>query len=107
MRAGRVVRDGTRGAEGLRQTAERNHSLALKVPNPHRAVLPRRHVLRFRRVGRQTPQLPLGQWLGSKLRVSSRDGSRWKSVRVIESEQQRVFQVVGSCWELLGATGSR
>ena len=26
----------------------------------------------------------LGVWLGSKLRVSSRDGSRWKSVGVME-----------------------
>ena len=38
--------------------------------------------------------------------VSSRGGSRWKSVKVIGSQQQRVFQVVGSCWELLGVVGS-
>ena len=39
--------------------------------------------------------------------VSSRDGSRWKSVGVIGSQQQRVFVVVGSCRESLGAIGSR
>ena len=38
--------------------------------------------------------------------VSSRDGSRWKSVGVIGSQQQRVFVVVGSCRESLGAIGS-
>ena len=38
--------------------------------------------------------------------VSSRGGSRWKSVGVIGSQQQRVFVVVGSCRESLGAIGS-
>ena len=38
--------------------------------------------------------------------VSSRDGSRWKSVGVIGSPQQRVFVVVGSCRESLGAIKS-
>ena len=38
--------------------------------------------------------------------VSLRDGSHWESLGAIGSQQQRVFVVVGSCRESLGAIES-
>ena len=66
---------------------------------------PTTHLSRARLV----PRLPCqrGRCAGRRgWGVSSRDGSRWKSVGVIESQQQRVFVLVGSCRESLGAIGS-
>ena len=92
--AARKVRERSAQVRNPRHLSQIRWWLEARLVSAHRgSVRPSAQVIRDRRVAVEAevggarlaePTLAFGVWLGSKLRVSSRGGSRWKSVGVME-----------------------